>query len=182
MDPELPYPFLALRAVEERRENLAQLQEWMIRELRDMGDLAPLSINEESNNVQQSGESPPLTTSEATAQPDLAATGKSTQTPNPATSYPHAPTTTPYAPAEATKDITPSASSSQPVVAKETIKQLEDINVALSKFGTSMEEVLKLDAATGGSGTSNNGTEVGQDGTVSSPFTLWRTGLIMCNV
>lgn len=60
------------------------------------------------------------------------------------------------------------ASPAASAATKDTVQKLDDINSALAKFGTSMEQVLKLDPQAGdGTGTSAQGVEVGNDGTVS---------------
>jgi hypothetical protein len=60
------------------------------------------------------------------------------------------------------------ASLATSAATKDTVQRLDDINSALAKFGTSMEQVLKLDPQAGdGTGTSAQGVEVGNDGTVS---------------
>ena len=104
--------------------------------------------------------------------PDPVRPANSAQVSEPSASQHRAPSVSPtpqIGSSELSSTITRDAAA-QPVIAKDTIKQLENINAALSKFGTSMEEVLKLDAAgatSDGNESVAKGTEVGQDGTVS---------------
>lgn len=141
----------------------------MIRELRDMGSPSSSSTAvEEGSNIQQQRTSEVSEASRATTKTEGAASSESSKTAEPGATQPRSSNNI-SAPTQPSVDLITSARVTQPAVAKETIKQLEDINAALSKFGTSMEEVLKLDSqtASGGAGTPMNGTEVGQDGTVS---------------
>lgn len=147
---------LALRAVEERRENLAQLQEWMIRELQDMTGVAP----EPTLDGQENGDNDAPDKLEET----------SLNVPNAAPeTHLNDTAITEIIPSSATTSVQASFAASAPT--EDTAQKLDDINSALAKFGTSMEQVLKLDPKAGdGTGTSAEGVEVGNDGTVSIAF------------
>lgn len=145
----------------------------MIRELQDMGTQGPEpSTRDEEDDVSERGTGCPPST--ATISWDHDTTANATQVTKPPTPQHQAASsdsTSRDAPFEPCSSVIPQGTATQPVVTKETIKQLEDINAALSKFGTSMEEVLKLDSAgmpSDESGGTQKGTEVGQDGTVTS--------------
>lgn len=156
---------LALRAVEERRENLAQLQEWMIRELQDMTSHAPETIlDDPEGDITEIHREQEVTGSNASASVETQslehtaqdAAGHSTNRESLNTDIVHSS----VIPGVVTAD--------QSAPTQETVQRLEDINSALAKLGTSMQEVLKLDpqAAADGAG-APNGVEVGSDGTVS---------------
>ena len=148
----------------------------MIRELQDMGTQGPQPfIKDEDDDVSKRGTG--SSQANATTSTDHVTSANPTQvTKSSAPRYQAASSnsTSKTAPSVSSSSaVSPQGTATQPVVTKETIKQLEDINSALSKFGTSMEEVLKLDSTgtpSDGSGGTQKGTEVGQDGTVSSCF------------
>lgn len=125
----------------------------MIRELQDLSGPVLGPANEQGDGTEATIEQ-----DEASAQVDVAKMRRSaeqgTAVPTPAIQN---------GPAHVNKAPTQTLASNT-----HTAQKLDDINSALARFGTSLEQVLQLDPKAGdGAGTSAEGVEVGSDGTVS---------------
>ncbi|KAJ9116944.1 hypothetical protein QFC22_004602 [Naganishia vaughanmartiniae] len=172
---------LALRSVEERRANLEQLKEWMIRELQDTTSHTLDTCDMAGEPVERNPEPMPLgesvnrmASAELRQQQRQQREITGNNVPVASTSRPisdivkrHPSPAPTSAASAAAKDAAEKDTSEQ--LREDQALKLREINNALEKLGTSMGDVLKLppsDVIGDGNDGSAIGTEVGKDGTV----------------